>query len=130
MSGKELIIGGGANGAGKTTFAAEYASLYHCVYLGADAIATELASDAPELVAVAAGEELLRRIAAALAGEQRIVLVNIDVMANRNKSAKFEKACLKSTRISRPPPRQPRSASCWSQALASYTPLKPGLRPR
>lgn len=74
MTGKELIIVGGANGVGKTTFATEYAARYYCVYLGADAIATELAPDAPELVAVAAGEELLQRIAAAVAGEQRIVL--------------------------------------------------------
>ena len=74
MADKELIIVGGANGAGKTTFATEYSSRYQCLYLGADAIAIELAPDAPDGVAVAAGEELMRRVAAALAGQQRIVL--------------------------------------------------------
>ncbi len=74
MAGKELIIVGGANGAGKTTFAVEYASRCHCLHLAADAIATELAPDAPALAAVAAGEELMRRIAAALAGQEGVVL--------------------------------------------------------
>jgi predicted ABC-type ATPase len=74
MTDKDLIIVGGANGAGKTTFAAEYASRHHCLYLGADAIATELAPDAPERVAVAAGEELMRRVATAFAGQQQFVL--------------------------------------------------------
>jgi len=68
------MIVGGANGAGKTTFAAEYASRYDCLYLGADAIATELAPKAPDTVAVAAGEELMRRVAAALADQKAVVL--------------------------------------------------------
>lgn len=74
MTARELIIVGGANGAGKTTFAMEYASQYRCLYLGADAIAAELAPDAPDSVAVTAAEELMRRLAAALAGEQRLVV--------------------------------------------------------
>lgn len=45
-----------------------------CLYLGADAIATELAPDAPDTVGVAAGEELMRRVARALAGERVVVL--------------------------------------------------------
>jgi len=71
---RELIIVGGANGAGKTTFAAEYASRYRCLYLGADAIATELAPTAPDSVGVAAAEELLRRLATALSDQPRIVI--------------------------------------------------------
>lgn len=71
---RELIIVGGANGVGKTTFALEYASRYRCLYLGADAIAAELAPDAPDSVAVAAAEELMRRLAAALAGEKQLIL--------------------------------------------------------
>lgn len=74
MADKDLIIVGGANGAGKTTFATEYASRYQRLYLGADAIATELAPGAPEFAAVAAGEELMRRVAAALAGQESFVL--------------------------------------------------------
>jgi len=74
VAAKELIIVGGANGAGKTTFAVEYASRHNCLYLGADAIAAELAPDTPELVPVAAGEELLRRLTAALSGEDMVVL--------------------------------------------------------
>lgn len=60
VSSEELIVVGGANGVGKTTFATEYAASHHSVYLGADAIAAELSPDAPERAAVAAGEELLR----------------------------------------------------------------------
>jgi len=69
VAAKELIIVGGANGAGKTTFAVEYASRRNCLYLGADAIAAELAPDGPGLAAVAAGEELTRRLTAALASD-------------------------------------------------------------
>jgi len=71
---KELIIVGGANGAGKTTFAVEYASRRNCLYLGADAIAAELAPDTPDLVPVAAGQELMRRLTDALADEDLVVL--------------------------------------------------------
>ena len=74
MADKELIIVGGANGVGKTTFAAEYASCNRCLYLAADSIAAELAPDMPEGVAMTAGEELMRRIGAALAGRGRVVL--------------------------------------------------------
>ena len=74
MVAKELIIVGGANGVGKTTFAVEYASRRNCLYLGADAIAAELAPNTPELVPVAAGQELMRRLSASLAGEDTVVL--------------------------------------------------------
>lgn len=74
MAAKELIIVGGANGAGKTTFAVEYASLRSCLYLGADAIAAELAPDNPELVPMAAGQELMRRLATAFSGDNMVVL--------------------------------------------------------
>lgn len=74
MAAKELIIVGGANGAGKTTFAVEYASRRKCLYLGADAVAAEIAPDSPELVPEAAGRELMRRLTTALAGDDMIVL--------------------------------------------------------
>jgi predicted ABC-type ATPase len=74
VAAKELIIVGGANGAGKTTFAVEYASRRNWLYLGADAIAAELRPDAAGLVPVAAGQELTRRLTAALSGDDAIIL--------------------------------------------------------
>jgi predicted ABC-type ATPase len=74
MPAKELIIVGGANGVGKTTFAIKYASRRDCLYLGADAVAAELAPDAPNLIPVAAGEELIRRLATALKGQESFLL--------------------------------------------------------
>lgn len=74
MAGKELVIVGGANGVGKTTVAVEYAAKHDCLYLGADAIATEIASDVPELAAVAAGRELRQRLDIALCRQESFVL--------------------------------------------------------
>ena len=71
---KELIVVGGANGTGKTTFALEYARLNNCLYLGADAIASELSPESPESAAVRAGEELMRRITAALEASGSLVV--------------------------------------------------------
>jgi predicted ABC-type ATPase len=71
---KELIIVGGANGVGKTTFAMDYAARRDCLYLGADAIAAELAPDRPQQVPVSAGWELLRRLSDALAEDGVVVL--------------------------------------------------------
>ena len=71
---KELIVVGGANGTGKTTFALEYARLNDCLYLGADAIASELSPKSPESAAVRAGEELMRRLSAALEASESLVV--------------------------------------------------------
>jgi predicted ABC-type ATPase len=65
---KELIVVGGPNGSGKTTFAQEYVSRHPCMYIGADAIAAELSPDDPMLAQLAAGREVLNRINSALAG--------------------------------------------------------------
>jgi len=40
---KKLLIIGGANGVGKTTFAYQYKEEFKIEYLGADEIATEIA---------------------------------------------------------------------------------------
>jgi predicted ABC-type ATPase len=70
----ELIIVGGANGSGKTTFALKYAAWRGCPYLGADAIATEFSPGSPELAAVEAGKEFIRRLATAVNEETSVVI--------------------------------------------------------
>lgn len=67
MPTKELIIVGGPNGAGKSTFVAGYLSERPCVYLCADAIATEFPRLDPASQRVAAGREFLRRFDGQLA---------------------------------------------------------------
>ena len=74
MGNKELIIVGGANGSGKTTFAEEYASRHGYAYLGLDAVAAELSPNAPDLVSLTAGREFMDRLAAALAGPESLVV--------------------------------------------------------
>jgi len=71
---KEMIVVGGANGTGKTTFSLAYARQRSIPYLGADAIALEISPDAPAGVAVAAGSELLRRLQQRLNGHESFVL--------------------------------------------------------
>lgn len=44
---KEIIVVGGPNGPGKTTFAREYLAARPCMYLSADEIAIELSSSDP-----------------------------------------------------------------------------------
>jgi len=57
-----LYLIGGANGAGKTTFALELAKAYELPYLGADLIAAELCPEDPWSVRVPASREFLRRL--------------------------------------------------------------------
>ena len=73
MSKRELIIVGGANGSGKTTFALKCAALLDYPYLGADAIAAELSPGNPERAAVTAGKEFVRRVARAIDEKQSII---------------------------------------------------------
>lgn len=71
---KLLIIVGGPNGSGKTTFADEYTARYALPYLGADDIAAQLAPDNPLSVRVEAGKQFVRRLRAALeAGESLLI---------------------------------------------------------
>ena len=71
---KQLIVVAGPNGAGKTTFALKYAAEYGLPYLGADAIAYELAPDDLTGARVAAGREFLRRVAEGLREEESLVV--------------------------------------------------------
>lgn len=74
MSERHLIVVGGPNGSGKSTFAEEYVARFGVVYLGADAIAAELAPHNPLSVRVEAGKVFVRRLQAAIAaGESRVV---------------------------------------------------------
>lgn len=57
----ELIIVGGANGSGKTTFAREIVAQTGIEYLGADEIAAELNPSAPEKVSIEAARIFSRR---------------------------------------------------------------------
>lgn len=69
-----LVVVGGPNGCGKTTFAKFYASNESLPYLGADDIAFEMAPHDPASVRVSAGRELSRRLAAALAAGESLVI--------------------------------------------------------
>jgi predicted ABC-type ATPase len=71
---KELIVVGGPNGSGKTTFAEEYVSRHGCTYISADAIAKELSPSNPMLAQLAAGREVLDRIKSGLATNESFVV--------------------------------------------------------
>lgn len=69
-----LVVVGGPNGCGKTTFAKFYASNESLPYLGADDIAFEMAPHDPASVRVSAGREFSCRLAAALAAGESLVI--------------------------------------------------------
>ena len=69
-----LVVVGGPNGCGKTTFAKFYARNASLPYLGADDIAFEMAPHDPASVRVSAGREFSRRLAAALAAGDSLVI--------------------------------------------------------
>lgn len=62
MEQPQLIIIGGANGSGKTTFAREIVAEFGIEYLGADEIAAEIDKENPEKVAVQAARIFSRRL--------------------------------------------------------------------
>ena len=70
----ELVIVGGANGAGKTTFARQFAQIEELTYLGADDIAFQLAPDNTASVRVTAGREFSRRLSDAIQTQQSLVI--------------------------------------------------------
>ncbi len=87
-----MIVVGGANGTGKTTFAAEYSRRHDCLYLAADAIADELSPKSPTSAAIRAGEEFMRRLAVAL--ERSDSLVVESTLAGRTLQHTIRKARL------------------------------------
>lgn len=74
MTTRQLILVGGPNGSGKTTFSMEDLARHGGVYFGADAIAAELSPANPAAAAIEAGRLFLQRIEAALHAEQRLVV--------------------------------------------------------
>ena len=71
---KKLIVVGGANGTGKTTFALRYAWTHQLPYIGADDIAARMAPDNPTRVQIAAGREFVHTTNRCIdAGESVIV---------------------------------------------------------
>lgn len=70
----QLVVVGGPNGCGKTTFARHYADSESLPYLGADDIAFGLAPRDPASVRVKAGREFSRRLAAAIAAGHSLVI--------------------------------------------------------
>ena len=69
-----LIVVGGPNGSGKTTFALEYAHTYGLEYLGADAIAAKLAPENPLLARVQAGRLFVADLHKALTERRSLVI--------------------------------------------------------
>jgi predicted ABC-type ATPase len=90
---KELIVVGGPNGSGKTTFAEEYVSRHRCTYISADAIAAELSIENPVLAQLAAGREVLHLIYNAGSQPQDVAVGTASDMSIRDAElyAQFER---------------------------------------
>jgi predicted ABC-type ATPase len=71
---KKLVIVGGANGVGKTTFAYQYRDDYSIDYLGADDIAKELKLELSENTEIKAGKEFFRRLEQYSAKKQSVII--------------------------------------------------------
>jgi len=71
---KELIVVGGANGSGKTTFVRKVLTSHPYPYLSADAIAAELAPHDVASAQIAAGREFLLRIDEHLNRDQSFIV--------------------------------------------------------
>ncbi|RTL24381.1 MAG: Zeta toxin family protein, partial [Rhodocyclaceae bacterium] len=69
-----LVVVGGPNGSGKTTFARRYANTHGLLYLGADDLAFALAPHDPASVRVGEGREFSSRLAAMLAAGDSVVI--------------------------------------------------------
>lgn len=74
MPKKELIVVGGSNGAGKTTFADEYVACRGIDYVSADAIAARLSPGDPAAAQIAASREFLHRIDGVILGNSNVIV--------------------------------------------------------
>jgi len=71
---KQLIVVGGANGSGKSTFADQYKEEYGIEYLGADDIAKEMSFDGSENNQIKAGKEFFRRLDRYFLRKQSVII--------------------------------------------------------
>lgn len=69
-----LLVVGGPNGSGKTTLALEYAAETGFRYIGADAIAAEIAPVNPSLARIAAARRFISQVDDCIAACEAIVV--------------------------------------------------------
>ena len=74
MRQSELIIIGGANGSGKTTFAREIVAKFGIEYLGADEIAAEINEKNPEKAAIEAARIFSRRLGESIENDKSLLV--------------------------------------------------------
>lgn len=70
----KIIVVGGANGVGKTTFAYQYREEYRIDYLGADEIAARIAISEGGNVEMKAGKEFFRRLDDYLSRSESVII--------------------------------------------------------
>ena len=87
---KRLLVVGGPNGSGKTTFIRQYVTVYGTEYLGADAIAVEINPKDPESVPVEAGREFLTRLIDRINNGKSVVIES--TLAGKSLVKHFERA--------------------------------------
>jgi predicted ABC-type ATPase len=73
MTKKEIVVAGGANGVGKTTFAYQYRDEHGIEYLGADEIADQIAQTEGRNE-IEAGKEFFRRLEGYLHRNQSVII--------------------------------------------------------
>lgn len=71
---KRLLVVGGPNGSGKTTFVKQFLNVHGDEYLGADSIAVELNPASPESIPMEAGREFLRRLIDRIEGDKSVIV--------------------------------------------------------
>lgn len=87
-----LVVVGGPNGVGKTTVAESLAANRNLEYLGADAIAAQLAPATPEKAALSAGKEFLSRVRDRLDAKQSFIVESTLAGLSLRKSLEIARA--------------------------------------